>query len=239
MRHIQIAVVAGVAALAACSSVKSSSVRTSGIKASITVSAGGDGTSVASSELFVGDSITDRVDLSAGDSLVASSGSQSHTMSRSNVLGIISYSTSFQGLDKGGEVYTIALQRTGDASAPGSTCTMPQAFAISAPAASASSSRTADLTVTYSPSGGSDPMTWRATGDCIKAIGTQSLAGDPGTFTIAKGTLQPSDAQHAASTCNVTVTVYRTRTGQLDPAYGYGGSIFAQQTRDVTFSSTP
>ncbi len=238
MRHIRFAIVTAVAALAACSSVKSSSVRTSGIKASITVSAGGTGSSTASAQLFVGDSITDRVDLSAGDSLVASSGGQSHTMSRSNVLGIISYSAGFPGLDQGGEAFTIALQRAGDASAPSSTVTMPQAFAVSAPAGGTSSSRGADLTVTYAPSGGGDPMSWRATGDCITPTGSQAIAGDPGTFTIPRGTLK-NDAQHPGATCNVTVTVYRTRQGQLDPAYGYGGSILAQQSRDVPISSTP
>jgi hypothetical protein len=37
----------------------------------------------------------------------------------------------------------------------------------------------------------------------------------------------------------VTVTVYRSRNGTIDPAYGYGGKIFAQQTRTTAFMSSP
>jgi hypothetical protein len=235
MRHVILVL----CALTACTKVESSSIKTSGMSAALEVSANGDGTAVASAQLFVDDSLTDRVDLSSGDTLVASSGIASQTMQRSNVLNVVSYQATFQGLDTGGATFTIALRRASDTSAPNSTCTMPAPFAISAPAGSTSSSRGADLAVAYGPGGTGDSMTWQATGDCIKSTGTQYLTGDPGAFTIAKGTLVPVDAQHASMSCPVSIVVYRTRKGTLDPAYGHGGNIFAQQTRSVAFTSTP
>jgi len=234
MRHAFLAL----CTLAACSSVASSSVKTSGISAALEVSANGNGTSLATAQLFVDSSQTDRVDLSTGDSLVASAVGQSQTMARSDALGVVSYSSTFQGLDQGGTTFTIALSRASDTSAPNSVCTMPLPFAITAPVGGPSFSRAADLTVTYAPGGTGDAMSWLASGDCIETTGSQSVTGDPGSFVIAKGTLTSSAGQTGA-TCSVSVTVYRMRNGTLDSAYGYGGKIFAQQTRTVMFTSSP
>ena len=225
--------------LAACSSVVSSGIRTSGMSAAFGVSANGDGTSVANAQLFSGNSLTNRVDLSSGDSLVASAAGQTQTMARSDVLNLVSYAATFQGLDQGGTTFTIALSRTGDTSAPNSICTMPLPFTVTSPAGGASFSRASDAAVAYGPAGTGDSMTWLASGACIATTALQYVTGDPGTFAIPAGTLQPVDAQHATAMCSVSLTVYRSRTGTLDPAYGYGGSIFAQQTRTVTFTSTP
>jgi hypothetical protein len=40
-------------------------------------------------------------------------------------------------------------------------------------------------------------------------------------------------------TCNVVITLVRTRTGSVDPAYGKGGTFKATATRTVTISSAP
>jgi hypothetical protein len=53
------------------------------------------------------------------------------------------------------------------------------------------------------------------------------------------GGLVPSDAGEKNATCQVTITLQRTRTGTIDSHYGYGGTINAAQTRSVTFTSTP
>jgi hypothetical protein len=53
-----------------------------------------------------------------------------------------------------------------------------------------------------------------------------------GTFVKAAGTSVPD-------TCQVKVTVVRERDGQLDRAFGEGGTATGVQTRSVTFTSTP
>jgi hypothetical protein len=237
MRHVGLVLVLGLSATAACTKVASTDLKTSGMSASMNVTADGTGKSTANAQLFVGDSLVDRVDLVGGDTLTATAGNQTQTLQRTNVLNVVTYSADFQGADQEGTKYTIAFTRASDTNAPNSIATMPAPFSILTPAASASFSRAGDdITITYA-GGTSDKMSWLASG-CIQTVGTQYLTGDPGTFTITKGTLKP-DAQSAMATCNVTITLYRTRSGQLDPAYGHGGSIFAQQTRTLTISSKP
>ena len=225
---------------ASCTTLQSQNLKTAGMEAFIQVSADGTGQTKATAQLNVDNNATDFVDLSGGDKFVASSGSQSQTMSRVSFLGTISYESTFSGLDQGGTSYTIALQRTTDVSAPSSTCVMPGVFGITAPTSSGTFSRGADdLVVTYSGSGTQDPMSWSAGGDCLKGMVDGTVSGDTGTFTIAKGALVPTDPMAATMTCQAHVTLTRSRAGQLDPHYGSGGKITAQQVRSVTFNSKP
>ena len=132
----------------------------------------------------------------------------------------------------------MALQRTSDVSAPSSTCTLPSPFTITAPTSSGSYSRTgSDLTVTYATAGTGDTMTWNISGECVTGQ-SGTVSGDSGTFTIAKGLLTGQGAS-ASATCQATLSLTRSRPGQLDPHYGSGGSIVAQHVRSVTFNSTP
>jgi hypothetical protein len=233
---ISLAWAAFVAALG-CTDLQSNDLKTAGMSAHALVSADGTGASTASVTLNVDDNVTDYVQLTAGDALVATVGGKSQTMSSSNVLGIVTYSTGFTGQDAAGTQYTIALNRSaGDTSAPSSTCALPAPFTLTGPTSSQSASRNADLVVTYSGSGQSDPLSWTMSGSCFQ-IASSSVSSDNGTFTIPKGTLvAPQGTQ--PQNCQATLTISRTRAGSLDPAY-YGGSISSAQNRSVTFTSTP
>jgi hypothetical protein len=227
-------------ALAACTNVKSSDIKTSGMSAHMAVTADGTGTARAQATLNVDNNVTDFVDLSAGDTLNATVGSQTQQLMRLTLGGAVSYAVDFQGQDAAGTQYTIALTRKNDTSAPSSTCALPGPFAITAPAASATFSRaTQDVQVTWSPSATADRMTYSLTGDCLRAILTTDVQGDPGALTLTKAMIQPSDANHSGSNCQATLTLKRTKAGSLDKAYGYGGEINAVQTRSVVFMSTP
>jgi hypothetical protein len=221
----------------ACTSVKSTDLETSGMSAHMTVTADGQGNTSAVAELTVDNNVLDFVDLSSGDSLVATTGGSSQSMGRSDLLGIISYSTTFSGNDAAGTGYTIALNRKSpDVSAPSSTCSIPQPFQVTAPSAGAAFSRLADaISVTYGGAGQSDVMSYQVSGPCVNTL-DGTIAADPGSFTIASGMLVPSGSSPA---CTATLTVTRTRAGQLDHAYGYGGSIACAQSRSFTFTSNP
>jgi hypothetical protein len=223
-----------------CTSLQSQNVKTTGMQAIIYVVADGSGASKASAQLNVGNNITDFVDLSGGDKFVASAGGQSKDMSRISLLGTVSYEATFSGLDSGGTTYTVALDRTTDVSAPSSTCTMPNPFTISAPTSSSTFSRALDdIVVTYASGGTHDTMSWSAGGDCVRGMVSGTVSNDSGTFTIAKGTLVPiNPSPQTPTTCQAHITLTRSRPGQLDSHYGSGGSITAQQTRTVNFSST-
>jgi hypothetical protein len=221
----------------ACTSVKSADLETSGMSAHIAVTADSQGNTVASAELTVDNDVTDFVDLTPGDSFAVKVGSTSQSMIRSDVLGIISYSTTFGGQGAPGTTYDVALNRKAPGvSAPSSTCTIPQPFEITSPASGLAYSRGSDgIVVTYSNAGQSDPVSYQLSGPCVNNAGG-TVPGDSGSFTIAKSTLVASGG---STSCTVSLTVTRVRSGQLDPAYGYGGAVNCEQARSITFVSNP
>jgi len=229
-----------VALSAACTSIQSSSIKTSGLSASMQVVADGTGQTTASATLNVGSNSTDFVDLSPGDVLVATAGARSQTMSRLDALSVISYRTNFNGLDGDGTQYTIALNRANDVSAPSSVCVMPKPFGITAPTGNGIFSRAnSDITVTYDSVGTQDSMSWSVGGDCVKGLVGGSVAGDTGSFTIAKGTLVPVGGSQSSVSCQAQIKLTRARSGQVDAHFGSGGTFTAMQVRTATFNSTP
>jgi hypothetical protein len=225
---------------ASCTTIQSSSLRTSGISAHMQIVGDDTGQTKVSAQFNVDNNSTDFVDLSTGDTVVASVGGQSQPLSRVSFLGTVSYQAAFTGQDADGTLYTIALNRATDVSAPASTCTMPKPFQITAPTSNGSFSRaTSDITVTYDTIGTQDSMNWSAGGNCIKGLVGGSVTNDAGSFTIARGTLVPTDPTQSTITCQAQITLTRERPGNLDPHYGSGGSIVAQQVRTVSFNSTP
>ncbi len=201
---------------------------------SVTASESGDTSVIA--EFNVGNSITDYVAISAGETVLAKVAGLSQTMSQASLLGITSYGTTFTGEGAAGTTYAVAYNRTADdVSAPGSSAALPQPFSITSPANGLSFSRANDdIAVAYADSGLPDPMSWTSDTACVSHAG-QGLTGDPGSFTIPKGTLV---ANTAGATCSVTLTLTRTHAGSVDPAY-QGGDFNAIQARVLTFTSKP
>jgi hypothetical protein len=230
-------------ASAACTDLQSADLKTAGMSAYMTVSADGSGQTQVSTKLYVDNNGTDYVTLSSGDTLVASVAGQSQTMSQSNVLGIVTYAASFSGQDVSGAAYTVALRRTaaGDVSAPNSACSLPVAYTIATPAAGSTFSRANDaITVNYGQGSAGDAVNYSLSGSCITEPSNATVSGDPGTFTLARGSILGLQGQAPSQTsCQVALTITRTRGGTLDPAYGSGGQISCVQTRSVTFTSTP
>jgi hypothetical protein len=158
-------------------------------------------------------------------------------MSKTEILGAINYSAHFTGADAADTHYVINLTRASDTSAPNSNVTLPAPFTIAAPTSAASFSRASDsITVSWSAAGSSDKMALAVSGGCINEY-DQVLTGDSGTATISSGSLK--NLVDGSQNCQVTLKLSRQRSGTLDPAYGYGGSIVAAQVRSVTFQSTP
>jgi hypothetical protein len=226
---------------AGCTDLQSSDLKTAGMSTTMSVTGDGTGQTTVTAQWNVDDNGTDFVDLSSGDTAIAKVGALSQTMTESNALGDISYQTAFSGEDSGGTVYTIALQRTSDVSAPSSTVTMPSPFTITTPTSSSSFSRAnADIVVVYSSAGSpGGTMSWTVSGICVNGSASGVVSGDTGTFTIARGSLLPPSGGGAGGTCQATLTMTRAQYGSVDPSYGSGGSIVAQHVRSVEFNSLP
>lgn len=230
-------------ALAACTTLPSSDLKTGGMSATMTVVADGSGQTTVTAQINVDDNSTDVVTLSNGDTLFATAGTVSQTMTEdTDIFNDDTYDATFSGEDSPGTRYTIAFRRLNDVSAPDSTCTLPDAFTIDAPKAGSTFSRaSSDIQVNLATSGSSHgDLSYSLEGDCGDTEFSQgpTSVGGGSSFTISRGTLT-TDTEIGAATCAMTLTVTLTNVGTLDPGYGDGGSIQCQQTRAMTFTSTP
>lgn len=222
------------AVVAACGTSESSGLLTKGISADMSAITSGNGTTTVTAELFEGN--PDQlifVDLEPGDQLVASAGGDSATLVKAQLVTIISYTAGLPTGNEGDEI-TIDFQREVDAGAPSSVAVIPAPFTVDPVVAS--SSRATAMTLTYSPADTGDDMRWDATGDCIQT-GTGAAGDDTGSITIPASGLVTASGQTTAS-CTVTLSITRVRAGTVD-AHFKGGNISGEQTRTVTFTSTP
>lgn len=235
-------------ATAACERVESSDVRTSGIYADMTVTAVGDGTSRVSAALRVGGSLSNTyLDLVDGDELMAIQGEDEARMSeRSIPLGPVHYEATFD-VDTENTPFRVSFAREPHdetekecrgGSAPNSFATLPAPFTIDAPAEDRAFSRADDdIEITWSPNGRRDAMSWRASGSCIEGD-SGDIDTDNGRFVISRGKLRLR-READDNSCDVTITITRSRPGQIDPAYGEGGRFVARQVRSVEVRSDP
>jgi hypothetical protein len=99
-------------------------------------------------------------------------------------------------------------------------------------------SREDELVIGWDPFETADIMSWSADGTCIEPE-SGGFGDDPGLLAFGEGFFQKQVGEDIPDSCDVTVTITRTRDGVLDPGYGKGGTIRAAQTRSVTFVSVP
>jgi hypothetical protein len=95
-------------------------------------------------------------------------------------------------------------------------------------------SRASALSIQWTNTGGVDAMSFSVDAPCLQYY-SDNIANDNGTFTIPANTLMVVGSANTA--CTATVTVHRSRDGELDPNYGEGGTIGAEQRRSVQFQT--
>jgi hypothetical protein len=238
MRRALILAAALTAFCGACTKTESTSVLTRGVSADLNVGAYGNGDTIAFGRLKVGEtSSSNYLDLQGDDTLFAINGTQNLRMTKSEFLGLLSYRTTFKGLDREDTPFRISFSRSVDSGAPNSTCTLPAPFTLTSSRNTASIAGE-DIVVNWASSGTPDKMRWSASGTCVSSAGG-GVTGDPGSLTIPRGTLKQRDTAKPPQSCELTIEVFRERSGQLDPAYGKGGSVNCYQSRSVKLSGTP
>lgn len=223
---------------AGCTTHESDEILTNGIYAAITAEAYGDGNTTVGATLYLDNPASlDFVELVGDDQLVAwSDGGQDVVMSESSLFGATSYATVF-GYDDAGTTFHVGLNRSVDTGAPDSSMTLPDPFELTSPTGD-DLSRAADLTIEWDQADSGDQMSWTIDGPCLQRI-SGTIDGDPGSATVDGGTVTVGDAYEPDATCEGTLEVWRTRPGELDPGYGQGGTIDANQVRRLTFNSVP
>jgi hypothetical protein len=219
----------------ACTTTESDSILTRGMYASIRATADGSGDTTVSASLFLGQpSNLIFIDLVGGDRLIAHHGGQSKVMSERIILNIVSHTATFP-VDAEGARFEVEFRRQVDAGAPSSSVTLPAPFTLGTVPPSVS--RGAAFGVNWTGASG-DLMKWTAEGACIE-LASGSI--DPGadSVTMPVGTFRKRAGQNIPDSCEVEVTVERERQGEVDRAFGEGGTAAGVQTRSVTFTSTP
>lgn len=249
------------ACIQTCESTASSSVMTSGTRAQMTAKADGSGVTEVGVELMVGGPLSNvYLSLDGDDQLVAAIGEQQQTLTRrTDVLGRVWYVGSIKG-DQGNDDVVVAYKRSIDPGAPRSVVRMPKGFEVLSPQSGMRVSRgNDDLVIAWDGASHTDVMEISLDGSCIPPY-SKRLEVDKGQLLIPKGTLGPPSAaamqpmepadnsgakaepqpvQVAEPECRVTARFRRRADGKVDPNFGQGGSISAEQTREVTFVSTP
>jgi hypothetical protein len=224
-----------IAAAPGCKVTDSDDILTRGMFASISATAEGTGSTTVSASLFLGPpSDLIFVDLTGGDQLIVHHGAQAKVMSETIILNIVSHTATFP-VDAEDALFDVELRREVDAGAPSSTVTLPAAFTLGGVPASVS--RNVAFGVNWTGVS-TDRMRWSADGACIEAA-SGTIAGDPGSVTMPAGTFRKRAGTNIDDSCEVKVTVEREREGELDPAFGEGGTITGVQRRSVMFTSTP
>lgn len=230
---VRLASVVSFASLAACGVTPSEDLNTSGIHALMSATVTGDGSTYVSASLFNGNPLRlIFVELSADDRLVAHHDTDTETLVETQLLTLVSHGATFEG-DAAEQTFEIDFER-GDTNedAMGSTATIPAPFTLDP--APTTASRAAELAVSWQGTA-PEPMSWSATGPCIKSA--SGTVEEDTAVTIPANAFAPSNPA-MPMTCDVTVTIARVRAGDLASAFG-GGAMSGRQERSFVVSSTP
>jgi hypothetical protein len=220
---------------AACSTVDSGDLRTSGMRANILVTAGEDYSTVAVSISAGG---TTSVKLQGDDHLVARSGKLSDRLSLDGALGYHSYHGTLEGVTEPGTEVEVDLSRGSGDTSTTSTVKLPAEVHVLAPRPDTSTSRSRDTQFRVNPAAGAINVAWKGT--CVAAGWMSFEEGVPLVVparTLAR--LQPASGQpQPPQRCLVTWTVTRVATGTIGDEFR-GGSIDAARSTSLVLRSTP
>jgi hypothetical protein len=211
--------------------VESTDVRTSGVFPEIQVTATGSGSSRVEVRLKVGGRASNTfLDLQGPDTLEASAAGLTKTLDSSSLHG---YGATFPTEAAG--TFVITFRRgSADVSAPSSTVTLPAPFGVTL-SGTEFSRATQDVGVTWTPPG-SGNMALGLNGSCIRHLSEDTP--DDGSATISRDRITPEEGQ-SQQNCTVNLSLTRSQSGEVDPAFTEGGTIVARQSRTASFTTMP
>ena len=210
--------------------VESTDVRTSGVFPVVDVTADGSGSTRVEVKLKVGGRLSNTfLDLTGEDRLTATAGGVTKELDGTSG---VAYAAAFPA-DIAGPFVVAFLRGPDDTSAPATTVNLPAPFAVTL-ASREVSRASADLAFTWTPASGSGDVDVSLYGTCIDIV--LETTPDDGTSTIGRDRIH---APIATDACTATLTLARTQSGEVDPAFTEGGDVTARQVRSTTFTTTP
>lgn len=223
--------IAAAALAAGCKTTSSTDLRTGGISADIRVSATSASAADVSVQMSPGNGFDplNVVELTGGDALYAESSGLRRQLAGG---GTFKYAASFpSGAAETQFRVILDRARADDIDATENLGALPMPFDLS-PLSIVNMPRSQPEMVTWSPSGTADRMTVEFQGSCVEDR-SFAIDGDPGTYAFTlEGETYPSS-------CQVTMTLRRSRAGVVDPNLNPGSSFLLEQVRTASFTSSP
>ena len=222
---------------AACSTVDSNDLRTSGITSHIVVSTDGSGSTVT---VEMGAGSLTSVELHNADRLVARSGDSEATFDQDDFLGRHTYTAHLVGVERPGTAVEVSLERGPDDTSVTSTVVVAPQLRVTGPTETTNVPRSQDLLLQTNHADGRIRVAWE--GSCV-VPGDQEYAAD-GALVVPAGALVRPEPVAGATTapvpaaCLVTLTISRIIDGTLGEGYD-GGSIVAQRRLTRVIRSAP
>ncbi len=227
-----------IAVISGCSNTSSENVTTAGIAADINVVADGSGRTEVRVFLEVGSGGLGATSLRLGpsDSLtVLANGIQKTMIEDSSIFGQFSYTASYD-FDDADTFIVVSFLRVNGVSAPNSSVTLPAGFIVSSPTSNVAYGRNDNISIVWTPNITSIVPKIQVTLTCtqtngiaITAFQNVALSSDSGIATLPVAAVMPIGELDTGRLCEGRVDLSRLRRGTLDPNYGEGGDITAEQ----------
>ena len=233
-----------IAVISGCSSTSSENVTTEGIAADINIVADGSGSTGVRVFLEVGSGGLGATSLRVGpsDSLtVLANGIQKTLIEDSSIFGQFSYTASYD-FDDAGTLFVVSFLRDNGVSAPNSTVTLPDGFFVASPTGNDIYGTNESISIVWTPNNTSIVPTIQVTLTCtqtngiaIVAFQNVALTSDSGIAALPVAAVMPIGELDTSKLCEGRVDLSRLRRGSLDPNYGEGGNITAEQFERTQF----
>ncbi|MEM7083843.1 MAG: hypothetical protein AAF465_14030 [Pseudomonadota bacterium] len=226
----------------ACSTetTESENIASPGIFARINVDALSTGSSKVTVELNVGGSNGTNISLTANERLEASNGIETKVMNRDTDLFDVDYEVRFDSSESS-MPYRVTLFRANGEIIDGSSVFLPPNFSITLPSVSDTYSVSDNLLVAWSPPDPGRSITLGITTRCTNNGGSTTVSSqffdlsDDGfeSFPLSQLSAASSTEVDRTRDCDLSLFLERTRSGNVDPDFGSGGTMNARQVREV------
>jgi len=203
----------------------------------------GDGTTRVEVQLSAGGASGPDIYLVGGDRLVVAANGESHTLVEDRDWpNIVRYITALDVDDPGAQV-AVSFERPNHVPAPDSHVVLPERITIQSPQSNQTFGRGDSITVSWDPSGTSDPMgiqfdvTCRDDGDVSSRFLTYSVA-DSGTKDYDVDDLLSEWSLGQNANCTAEIILVRSTRGSVSAEYR-SGTIAAERRTSVSVGITP
>ncbi len=221
-------------------STDSENVTTPGIFARMNVDALSTGSSKVTVELNVGGSSGTNISLTTNERLEATNAGVTKVMIRDTDLFDIDYEVGFDGYDTTAPFQVTLFRATGEV-IDGSSIFLPPVFDISTPESGQSFSAAGALPIMWAPADAGRAIDLTVTTRCVTNDGSTRIASnsfsvtDDGfeNFSLSQLPAVTDGTIDRTRNCELSVSLERTRSGNIDPAFGAGGSMRSRQARSV------